>query len=222
MTSTQKDVIFWWVGVSPKQSTCELARELNASGNTGHKLLRVEGLYPFYYTTLQVIHPDDFLRCIDFCNCKNTKPIMLSLHISFGWMKYDFTWWSLQHVQQSYLYAVQSLCNPLAEISNPLVCVLGRHIRQTHVRQYLLCEQLTGHSYLVLPDVLIDFLNEIHFAAIHGLWFLHYEASAYFSSSVRDWLVMEYTGRWIGRVASALQPLRSPDLTPLDFILWGI
>ena len=30
-----------------------------------------------------------------------------------------------------------------------------------------------------------------------------------------------YPGRWIGRVGPVGWPPRSPDLTPLDFLLWG-
>ena len=38
---------------------------------------------------------------------------------------------------------------------------------------------------------------------------------------VRDWLDENFDGGWIGRRGPIRWPARSPDLTPLDFWLWG-
>ncbi|KFM69781.1 hypothetical protein X975_15179, partial [Stegodyphus mimosarum] len=38
---------------------------------------------------------------------------------------------------------------------------------------------------------------------------------------VRNSLNDHFTGRWIGRGGPIPWPLRSPDITPLDFFLWG-
>ncbi|GBN84190.1 hypothetical protein AVEN_229214-1 [Araneus ventricosus] len=82
--------------------------------------------------------------------------------------------------------------------------------------------QLSGQSYLVfLNEVLTEFLDDIPLATIQGLWFQHNGAPAHFCVPVRGWLDMEYPGRWIGRGGPVLWPPRSPDLTPLDFFLWG-
>ena len=49
---------------------------------------------------------------------------------------------------------------------------------------------------------------------------------AHFHNGVRDYLNTDLPQRWIGRfeqgdVALMSWPLRSPDLTPCDFFLWG-
>ena len=46
-------------------------------------------------------------------------------------------------------------------------------------------------------------------------------APAHSSSQVRDTLDVALPGRWIGRGGPISWPPRSPDLTPLDFFLWG-
>lgn len=46
-------------------------------------------------------------------------------------------------------------------------------------------------------------------------------APAHFSKSVRAWLNENFDGRWIGRCGPISWAPRSPDLTPLDFFLWG-
>jgi hypothetical protein len=37
----------------------------------------------------------------------------------------------------------------------------------------------------------------------------------------REYLSTRFPGRWIGRVAQIAWVIRSPDLTALDFFLWG-
>lgn len=46
-------------------------------------------------------------------------------------------------------------------------------------------------------------------------------APAHYARLVRDYLDIVFPNRWIGRLGPFLWPPRSPDLTPLDFFLWG-
>lgn len=46
-------------------------------------------------------------------------------------------------------------------------------------------------------------------------------APAHFARLVRDYLDIVFPNRWIGRNGPIQWPPRSPDLTPLDFFLWG-
>jgi hypothetical protein len=51
----------------------------------------------------------------------------------------------------------------------------------------------------------------------------HDGAPAHFHNQVVNFLNQEFLGNWIGRGRGHLiqWPPRSPDLTPLDFFLWG-
>ena len=52
----------------------------------------------------------------------------------------------------------------------------------------------------------------------------HYQqdgAPPHYSLDVRAWLDAKFPQRWIGRAGPIPWPARSPDLTPLDFFLWG-
>lgn len=54
------------------------------------------------------------------------------------------------------------------------------------------------------------------------MWFQHDGCPVHFVLVVRNWLNQQYPERWIGRGSEVLAwPARSPDLTPLDFFLWG-
>lgn len=53
------------------------------------------------------------------------------------------------------------------------------------------------------------------------IYFQHDGAPAHYDRNVRAYLNTEFGGRWIGRGGPIAWPPRSPDLTPLDFHLWG-
>ena len=46
-------------------------------------------------------------------------------------------------------------------------------------------------------------------------------APAHYANVVRNALNERLTNRWIGRRGTIEWPAHSPDLTPLDFFLWG-
>ena len=54
-----------------------------------------------------------------------------------------------------------------------------------------------------------------------NVWFQQDGASPHYAVAVRNYLDATFPGRWIGRRGPIEWPARSPDLTPLDFYLWG-
>ncbi|PNF13977.1 hypothetical protein B7P43_G08668, partial [Cryptotermes secundus] len=73
---------------------------------------------------------------------------------------------------------------------------------------------ITGIVYLdMLQEFLIQQEGRIHFQQ-DG-------APPHYLGEVREYLNTRFPGRWIGRAAPIAWPPRSPDLTPLDFFLWG-
>jgi hypothetical protein len=46
-------------------------------------------------------------------------------------------------------------------------------------------------------------------------------APPHYLEEVGKYLITRFPGHWIGRVAPIAWPTHSPDLTPLDFFLWG-
>ena len=53
------------------------------------------------------------------------------------------------------------------------------------------------------------------------VWYQLDGCGPHFGQIVREYLDQAYPGRWIGRGGLRAWPTRSPDLTPLDFFLWG-
>ena len=51
--------------------------------------------------------------------------------------------------------------------------------------------------------------------------FLQDGTSSHFSKEVRTWFNGQFNGRWIGRAGPIFWAVGSPNLVPLDFLLWG-
>jgi len=79
---------------------------------------------------------------------------------------------------------------------------------------------VTGHVYL-------DMLCTSILPAIHTLFGndrFHFQqdgASPHFHLEMRAYLIENLPGQWIGRRGAVEFPPHSPDLTLLDFYLWG-
>lgn len=85
----------------------------------------------------------------------------------------------------------------------------------------ILPETLNGARYLnFLDNTLRDLLMDMPLNRRRNIIFQQDGAPAHSTRVVREYL-NETFGRWIGRNGPIAWPPRSPDLTPLDFYLWG-
>ncbi|EZA50268.1 hypothetical protein X777_11106 [Ooceraea biroi] len=94
-------------------------------------------------------------------------------------------------------------------------------------------DRINGARYLnFLDNRLHILLEDIPLHTRRQMWYQLDGAPAHFtrpvcqwlhpsSSIYRPWLHQHFPARWIGRGGPVTWPPRSPDLTPLDFFLWG-
>ena len=91
--------------------------------------------------------------------------------------------------------------------------IIGPHIFEA---------SLNADMYLhFLEEKLPELLEEVPLATRSNLIYQHDGAPAHFSKTVTSWLNDHFANKWIGRNGPTKWPPRSPDLTPLDFYLWG-
>jgi hypothetical protein len=76
-----------------------------------------------------------------------------------------------------------------------------------------------ARAYVDFPLPLL--LEEVPLAKRMRMVFQHDGAPAHYSRLVTHHLNLTFPERWIGRGGHIQWPPRSPDLTPLDFCLWG-
>ena len=80
-------------------------------------------------------------------------------------------------------------------------------------------DTVNGNNYLSMLQK--SFIWEVRkFHKVRSIIFQHNGAPAHFSTDVRQYLDNHFPNRWIGRGGPIRWAPRSPDLTPLDFILW--
>ena len=83
---------------------------------------------------------------------------------------------------------------------------------------FFFCEPtVTGPVYL---DMLEQFVYPQVAAFQPSIIYQQDRAPPHWSMDVQRSLNTTYPNRWIGRDGSLFWPPRSPDLTPLDFLLW--
>ena len=82
-------------------------------------------------------------------------------------------------------------------------------------------ETVTGQTFRQMLEIIIPRLND-HFENENEVNFHQDGAPPHFCVNVRNFLDRTFKQRWVGRRGSATEyPPRSPDLTSLDFYLWG-
>jgi hypothetical protein len=80
---------------------------------------------------------------------------------------------------------------------------------------------ITGDMYLeILKHQIWPALQVI--PNLQEMFFMQDGAPPHWFGAVRVWLDERFPNRWIGRDGPISWPSRSPDLTPMDFSVWGI
>ena len=81
---------------------------------------------------------------------------------------------------------------------------------------------LTWNAYEVfLRNELPDLLEDIPLMIWNQMYFQHDGTPPHYTRHVRDYLNESIPNRWLGRGGHVAWAPRSPDLTPLDYYLWG-
>ena len=92
--------------------------------------------------------------------------------------------------------------------------------KNTVIGPYFFDTNVNGEAYLkMLREFLIPRLELLGIK--DTVYFQQDGAPCHYTRAVRDYLDAELPGRWIGRGGPLEWAPRSPDLTPLDFSIWG-
>ena len=90
------------------------------------------------------------------------------------------------------------------------------------IGSFILEGRLTREAYLrFLEEELPRFLEDVPLNKRGRIYFQHDGAPPHSSCEVRNFLNYHFPGRWIGRGGPHTWPARSPDLSPLDYSVWG-
>lgn len=87
---------------------------------------------------------------------------------------------------------------------------------------FFLPNNLNAESYEnFLRNDLFGLMQDVPLETRRHMWYQHDGCPAHFRITVRQWLDQNFPNRWIGRGGPIPWPARSPDLTPMDYYVWG-
>jgi transposase len=213
------------VGVNGRTSVRKLAKQLDLSRSSVHKILKATKFFPYKYQAHQKMERDDTARRSDFCQAMieliNNDPTLLR-RILFS----DEATIQLDGLVIKHNHRLWSQDNPRwlkenrSQYARKVSLWMGIIGKRT-VGPFFLEGNLDGKGYLkLLQEKIIPALN----AAFGGTDQIYYQqdgAPAHFETKVRDHLNLVFPGRWIGRCGPVAWPARSPDLSPLDYFAWS-
>lgn len=218
------------VAMDSTLSTRQLAIATGVPRTSVQRVLKKYKFHPYKIRLVQELNEDDFDRRLQFCEVMSERAlnndnfifnVCFSDECSFflnGLVnRHNCRYWADSNPRifhETHTQHPQKL--------NVWAGIFGNSI----VGPFFLPANLTGDMYLDLLENAIDpaltnIIEEDRAYNEQELIFQQDGAPPHFSLNVRNYLNDRFPGRWIGRRGAIEWPPRSPDLSPLDFFLWG-
>lgn len=207
---------------SPTTSARRISRQLNIPKSSVWRTLHFHGLYPFHVQKVQHLQPGDFAARLQFCQWINDNHGILSRLLFTD--EATFTRDGINNTRNSHQWSEE---NPHATVDTNFqyrfsVNVWCGMIDYQLIGPFVLENRLTGQSYLeFLQNEFFPLLEEVPLSKRMDMFFQHDGAPPHSTRHVTEFLNEHFAGKWLGRRGPVNWPPRSPDLTPLDYCLWG-
>lgn len=215
----------------PNTSTNIVARQLGMSQWKVWSVVHLSDRHPYHYQPVHTLEEGDPVRRLQFCRFMiNADAEDLNFLRNILWTdesKFDKD--GITNYHNLHYWAPKEGGNPkkikqTASQRRFSLNVWMGAINDKLVGPYFLPQNLNGEFY---EDFLRNHLRNLLIEAdvaeevIDGITFQHDGCPAHYRIGVRQFLDDNYPNRWIGRGGPIPWPARSPDLTPLDFYVWG-
>lgn len=211
-------------------SITEVSRVTGVSRTSVWRVLHKFKFHPYKIKLVHELNDDDFDRRIEFCELMTERinnnqnylyNICFSDESSFSLNgevnRHNCRYWSDTNphlIRETHTQRPQRL--------NVWAGILGNHI----IGPLFIDGNLNGDKYL---DMLQNDVTPLIIQAVRDdpnlldneIVFQQDGAPAHYAVQVREFLNHRFRDHWIGRRGPTEWPARSPDLTPLDFFLWG-
>lgn len=204
-------------------------RKVEADGQISYssiqRILKNAKMHPFKFQSVQALQVRDYQRRITFCEEFNNKMVEDPLfHQKIIWTdEAKFSRDGITNSRNNHHWASENPRvikehNHQDRFSFNVFCML----MDGKVKFQIYYENLNGDKYLdLLGTVVVDFLEELSIENRTSCWYQLDGAPAHRSEAVTEELQGLFEERWIRLNGPFEWPPRSPDLTPLDFYLWG-
>lgn len=217
--------------INPSQSTSAVAESCEVSSKSVQRVLKSEKFHPYKIKMLHTLTEDDPDRRTEFCEWLTRsiererdflKRICFSDECTFflngNVNKQNVRYWS-----DTNPHIFREGHTQFPEKVNVWAGILGNHV----IGPIFIRANMTGEIYRNLlefeiePQIRQIVSNNQEEFENREIIFQQDGAPPHFHRMAIEFLDTNFPGRWIGRRGSIEWPPRSPDLTPLDFFLWG-
>lgn len=220
------NVVINLINENPHTSVEDISDNTNISATSVRRILKRNRFHNYKMILVQELWPEDFDRRINFIaemmvleedvlnfrnlilwsdECSFSNNGRVNRHNMHYWSRENPRWARQRNFQRS--FKVNVWCG-----------IIGRYL----VGPYFFEGTLNAQRYLeLLQNELPDLLDAIPLAIRNIMWFQQDGAPAHTSREVTNYLNIVFPNRWIGKFGPVAWPPRSPDLTPLDYFLWG-
>mgnify|MGYP001047299604 CR=1 FL=1 len=199
-------------------TACSLSRTTTHRIMTEYLLLK-----PYKVQFVQQLYEEDFQDRVEMCK---TLISMLANHdIQENLFFSDEATFYLDGLVNKHNIRYWSESNPHATIEtvmkSPKVNVWCAMSKNQLIGPFFFEDDtVNGTNYLsMLQTFFLPEVRKLH--KVRSILFQQDGAPAHFAIDVRQYLDQHFPNRWIGRGGPIRWAPRSPDLTPLDFFLWG-
>jgi len=210
----------------PTISTRTVARDQGVSQASVCRALKLAHFHPYKITLTQELHIDDEARRLRYCrwflnaseeNYHFSEYILFSdeciFHNNGNVNRHNLHYWATENphwMQQAHTQVRWSV--------NVWAGILGDYI----IGPYFFDGKINGKEYRkFLKNDLVNLLEEVPLESRINMWFQQDGHPAHTAKATRMLLNKKFGNHWIGLRGPHEWPPRSPDLTPLDFFLWG-
>lgn len=210
----------------PHSSTNRTAEEHEIDQKSVYKILKQATFHPYKVHLVQELNEDDFDRRLQFCELMmeriDAEPEFLynivfsdeaTFQIDGNINRHNCRFWSdtNPHWKLELHTQHQSKVNVWAGILN-----------NTLIGPFIIEGNLNAVMYEdMLRNEIVPATRAIVGEDIENTWFQQDGAAPHYARNVRNYLNEVFAERWIGRRGPIEWPARSPDLSPLDYFLWG-
>ena len=178
----------------------------------------------YHYTVVQQLLPDDHLHRLEFCQLMLSK-LEADPHFKNSLCFSDEASFHLNTMVNRHNSIIWGYENPKCiyelPIKSPGVVVWTAMFHDKIIGPYFFDDLTVNQTnYLeMLKSFFIPHLKRIR--RWRNTCFQQDGAPPHWGLQVRSFLDEQFSGNWIGRSGPISWPARSPDITPLDFYLWG-
>lgn len=211
---------------NPHISLRRAALEHDISLGSASKIMKINKWHPYKIHLIQELSEDDFDRRTEFCetmmNMIDDDPLLLgnivfsdeaTFELTGNVNRHNFRYWSDNNphwMREKKTQNPQKL-NVWAGIWN-----------DQKVGPFFIEGNLNGEKYeTMLREEIVPAIQLLTNNQINDIYFQQDGAPPHYSRTVRQYLDEVFPDQWIGRRGTIEWPPRSPDLTPLDYFLWG-